>query len=155
MILFLRFYKGPKTGWLENCVYICLYFEEGHQTLKNQFSIMRQLIDNYFNDRWILHFHVDFKGFKFFQNFFKFIKVNLHEKWEGYKAANAALQNVRELWPISKLASSHLNIIQSPRFPSGLLSLEKFGNYKKIIEEFNTSLKWLILHSSSKGCLIF
>uniref|UniRef100_A0A915M7T5 Uncharacterized protein n=1 Tax=Meloidogyne javanica TaxID=6303 RepID=A0A915M7T5_MELJA len=109
MILFLRFYKGPKTGWLENCVYICLYFEEGHQTLKNQFSIMRQLIDNYFNDRWILHFHVDFK-------------VNLHEKWEGYKAANAALQNVRELWPISKLASSHLNIIQSPRFPSGLLT---------------------------------
>uniref|UniRef100_A0A914MZQ8 Uncharacterized protein n=1 Tax=Meloidogyne incognita TaxID=6306 RepID=A0A914MZQ8_MELIC len=49
-----------------------------------------------------------------------------------------------------KLASSHLNIIQSPRFPSGLLSLEKFGNYKKIIEEFNTSLKWLILHSSPK-----
>ncbi|CAK5066798.1 unnamed protein product [Meloidogyne enterolobii] len=137
MILFLRFYKGPKTGWLENCVYICLYFEEGHQTLKNQFSIMRQLIDNYFNDRWILHFHVDFK-------------VNLHEKWEGYKAASAALQNVRELWPISKLASSHLNIVQTPRFPSGLLSLEKFGNYKKIIEEFNTSLKWLILHSSPK-----
>uniref|UniRef100_A0A1I8BMK5 Uncharacterized protein n=1 Tax=Meloidogyne hapla TaxID=6305 RepID=A0A1I8BMK5_MELHA len=135
MLQFLRFYKGPKTGWLENSLYICLYFEEGHQTLKNQFSIMRQLIDNYFNDRWILHFHVDFK-------------VNLHEKWEGYKAANAALQNVRELWPISKLASTHLNIIRTPSFPSGLLSLEKFGEYKKMIDEFNTSLKWLILHSS-------
>jgi hypothetical protein len=62
MLLFLRFYKGSQNGWLENAIYICLYFEEDHQTLKNQFSIMRQLIDNYFSDRWILHFHVNFKG---------------------------------------------------------------------------------------------
>ena len=57
--------KGPRNGWMENCIYVCLYFEQKHDTLQNKFSTMRQIIDNFFVDRWILHMHIDFRGLEY------------------------------------------------------------------------------------------
>jgi hypothetical protein len=54
--------QGSRHGWLENALYVCLYFEPNHDTLNGQFSVMRQIIDTFFADRWVLHLHIDFRG---------------------------------------------------------------------------------------------
>uniref|UniRef100_A0A914I929 WASH complex subunit strumpellin n=1 Tax=Globodera rostochiensis TaxID=31243 RepID=A0A914I929_GLORO len=136
MITFLQFYKGPKLGWLENAIYVCLYFDPSHDTLNNQFSTMRQIIDNSFASRWVLHLHVDFQ-------------VNLFEKWSRFKAANAAIANAWDTSRAVGLADAHFSTLRCATFPStGLLSVEKFDDYEKLLLDCNAAIKWLILHHS-------
>uniref|UniRef100_A0A183C0R9 WASH-7_N domain-containing protein n=1 Tax=Globodera pallida TaxID=36090 RepID=A0A183C0R9_GLOPA len=136
MITFLQFYKGPKLGWLENAVYVCLYFDPSHDTLNNEFSTMRQIIDNSFASRWVLHLHVDFQ-------------VNLFEKWSRFKAANAAIANVWDTSRAVGLTDAHFSTLRCATFPSsGLLSVEKFDDYEKLLLDCNAAIKWLILHFS-------
>ncbi|KAL3103632.1 hypothetical protein niasHS_000268 [Heterodera schachtii] len=134
MITFLQFYKGPRHGWLENALYVCLYFEPGHDTLNNQFTTMRQIIDHFFANRWILHLHVDFQ-------------VNLFQKWGRFKAANAAIASTWDASRANTFAEMHFSTIRSATFPtSGLLSLEMFDDYDKMLRAMNGAIKWLILH---------
>jgi WASH complex subunit strumpellin len=62
-------------------LYIILYFSP--KTLNQQFSRMREIVDKFFADNWIVSFYMG-------------VTVNLIDAWEPYKAAKAAIMNVTD-----------------------------------------------------------
>uniref|UniRef100_A0A914EH19 Uncharacterized protein n=1 Tax=Acrobeloides nanus TaxID=290746 RepID=A0A914EH19_9BILA len=87
MINFLRYYAtqqpdstetdGFTNEKLMSMIYVCLFFKS--DILHNQFSIMRQIVDKYFQSDYIIPIHLE-------------LTVNLMLKWEPYKAASSTLQ---------------------------------------------------------------
>lgn len=73
--------------------------------------------------------------------------VNLLEKWDYYKAARTAINTtVDSNLTMANFKDKREQII-SLHFPIGLLALENFMDYKKLILTYDSILKWLILHS--------
>ncbi|KAI1708257.1 hereditary spastic paraplegia protein strumpellin domain-containing protein [Ditylenchus destructor] len=115
-------------------IYTCLYFKPDY--LQNQYAFMRQIVDKYFADKWILSLHFE-------------LKVDICQKWDSYKAASGALSNTVDTSVISRNASGKSAAIRALQLPGGLLSVENFGDYSKVILEYNNHLRWLILHSGN------
>uniref|UniRef100_A0A915DKT2 WASH complex subunit strumpellin n=1 Tax=Ditylenchus dipsaci TaxID=166011 RepID=A0A915DKT2_9BILA len=114
-------------------IYTCLYFKPDH--LHNQFNVMRQIVDKYFADKWVISLHLE-------------LKVNLCDKWDGYKAASAALQNTIHSTTVARNAAEKAQTIRAYQLPSALLAVENLGDYGKLISEYNAHLRWLVLHST-------
>lgn len=75
------------------------------------------------------------------------LKVNLREKWIRYKAAASAIGGViNEPLAMNSVALENIKSIRSIQLPSGLLTVESFGDYSRQIVEYDTCLRWLILH---------
>merc|ERR1719354_828433 len=75
-------------------LYVTLYFQP--DVLKTQQARMRQIVDKYFPDNWVVSLYMG-------------INVNLIEAWEPYKSAKQALQNSLSTANCKELAVRHLN----------------------------------------------
>ncbi|GAB0089631.1 WASH complex subunit homolog 5 [Sergentomyia squamirostris] len=136
-------------------LYVCLFFAPG--TLQLQPSRMREIVDKFFSDNWIVSIYMG-------------ITVNLIDSWEPYKAAKAALNNTVEAQILREIASKHDKMIQKllkqtrELLSEGILT-EKYliANTVKVINairECNVTLRWLMMHtidpviesSGSKRC---
>ena len=100
---------------------------------------MRQIVDKYFQDRWIIPLHAE-------------LTANLVEKWREYPAAKSVFSAALDSGMIGRKATDFGNRLRSLAIPGGLLTVEQLGEYGKLIFEQNHILRWLILHSSESHC---
>ncbi|KAH7717069.1 WASH complex [Aphelenchoides avenae] len=112
-------------------MYTCLFFKP--DILHNQFSTMRQIVDKYFLEQWVVPIHVE-------------LTVNLIDKWDGYKAANAALMNTIDQSNVTRRTALKADKLRSLTLPAGLLSVESLDEYGRLIGVYNLHLQWLTLH---------
>ncbi|XP_059615254.1 WASH complex subunit 5 [Phlebotomus argentipes] len=123
-------------------LYVCLFFSPA--TLQQQPSRMREIVDKFFSDNWIVSIYMG-------------ITVNLIDSWGAYRAAKAALNNTIEAQILKEIASKHEKLIQRllkqsrELLSEGVLS-DKYliANTVRVINairECNVTLRWLILHT--------
>ena len=122
-------------------LYVCLYFSP--QTLHTQQSRMREIVDRFFPDNWVLSYYMG-------------RTTNLIEAWEPYKAAKQALSNTLEASNVSQVARnigsklSSLTVQTTQLESEGILTKEKVLGYSaalfKLLRECNVTLRWLFLH---------
>lgn len=124
-------------------LFVCLFFSP--RTLHQQNSRMREIVDKFFADNWIVSIYMG-------------ITINLIDSWEPYKAARNALLNVTEssnIQDISAKHSRHLGkLIQQSRslLKEGTLTekmvIKNISKVVNLIRECNVTLRWLMLHTS-------
>uniref|UniRef100_A0A1B0GJP1 WASH complex subunit 5 n=2 Tax=Lutzomyia longipalpis TaxID=7200 RepID=A0A1B0GJP1_LUTLO len=123
-------------------LYVCLFFSPA--TLQQQPSRMREIVDKFFSDNWIVSIYMG-------------ITVNLIDSWEPYRAAKAALNNTIEAQILRENATKHQKLMQKllkqsrELLSEGVLS-EKYliSNTVRIINairECNVTLRWLMVHT--------
>lgn len=127
-------------------LYVCLYFAP--RTLHQQQSQMREIVDKYFYDNWIVSIYMG-------------ITVNLIDAWEPYKAAKSALLNVIEPKHIKEIAIKHstqmVKLIQKTRtlLKDGVITqqmlMKNIIKIVNLIRECNVTLRWMMLHTSKSA----
>uniref|UniRef100_A0A914WC89 WASH complex subunit strumpellin n=1 Tax=Plectus sambesii TaxID=2011161 RepID=A0A914WC89_9BILA len=125
-------------------IYVCLYFQP--EILHNQTSVMREIVDKYFPDNWVISVYMG-------------MTVNLVDAWEPYRAAKTALANSLMDSNVKHLASHHGNQIETivkvlRQFLSeGILTkeyiLDNMSKLLKSLRSCNVTLRWLMLHTST------
>ncbi len=125
-------------------LYVLLYFKS--DILHNEQAIMREIVDKFFPDNWILSIYMGS------------ITVNLAESWENYKAAKNALTNTLIQSNIQKQSSYHLNKLNESikevkqHLNEGFLTQEylltHLNKVLTILRQSNCTLRWAILHTS-------
>ncbi|KAK9752192.1 Hereditary spastic paraplegia protein strumpellin [Popillia japonica] len=125
-------------------LYICLYFST--DILHNQPAIMREIVDKYFPDSWVLSIYMGYT-------------VNIIETWEPFKAARVALNNTLESSNIKNLAAFYSNkaielyndtvkLLQEGTIThDNLLSI--ISNIITVLKDCNVVLRWLILQTAN------
>lgn len=73
--------------------------------------------------------------------------VNLTEKWEIYKAAKLAISSTVDSSLLITIVKQKCDKMHNLQFPVGLLALENFMDYSKLILNYDAILRWFILHS--------
>ncbi|KAM9958880.1 hypothetical protein ACTFIW_012470 [Dictyostelium discoideum] len=125
-------------------IYVILYFIP--DILNNKNSIMREIVDKFFPDNWVISF---FLGFT----------IDLSVAWEPYKAAKTAMGNTiiqsniqyqtQRFWK----EVSELNKLVDDLLVDGLLVEEYIvDNVHKIITTLrrcNVTIRWVMLHSNA------
>lgn len=124
-------------------LYVCLYFSP--KTLHQQSSRMREIIDKFFPDNWIVSIYMG-------------VTVNLIDAWEPYKAAKNALITVIETKNIKEIATKHSThlkkLIQKTRtllkefIVTQNFLMKNITKIVNLIRECNVTLRWLMLHTS-------
>ncbi|KYQ93508.1 hypothetical protein DLAC_06205 [Tieghemostelium lacteum] len=125
-------------------IYVILYFIP--DILNNKNAIMREVVDKFFPDNWVISF---FLGFT----------VDLSIAWEPYKAAKSALANTITIENITNIQQKHwndvtvLNKLVNSYLVEGLLVEEYIvDNIHKIItclRRCNVTIRWLTLHTNA------
>ncbi|KAF2071648.1 hypothetical protein CYY_007041 [Polysphondylium violaceum] len=125
-------------------VYVILYFIP--DILNNKNSIMREIVDKFFPDNWVISF---FLGYT----------VDLSVVWEPYRAAKIALANTTALPNIQSIQLKYwrdlieLNKMVDDYLVDGLLVDEYImDNIHKIItclRRCNVTIRWLMLHTNA------
>ncbi|KAL1518312.1 hypothetical protein ABEB36_001954 [Hypothenemus hampei] len=124
-------------------LYICLYFAP--RMLHSESAIMREIVDKYFPDNWIISIYMGFI-------------VNLLESWENFKAAKLALsntlQNLKSLAgnfgkKVPELLKITGNFLKEGNITRDSL-LKDIHLILNTLRECNFTLKWLILHTTLK-----
>ncbi|CAI9726515.1 WASH complex subunit 5-like [Octopus vulgaris] len=125
-------------------LYVILYFEP--EILHNQQAKMREIVDKYFPDNWIISVYMG-------------ITVNLIDVWSPYKAAMIALNNTLEQSNIREQATKYnqkmkrLNIQLEKNLQEGVLQedfiLDNIQKLMNIMREGNVTLRWLLLHTAA------
>lgn len=136
-------------------IFICLYFSP--QTLHSQHVRMREIVDKFFSDNWIISIYMG-------------VTINLIDAWEPYKAARNALNIVVETTNIKEISICHKDqltkLIDRTRtlLKEGTLTdtflVKDVSRIVSVIRECNVTVRWLMLHmnkctydcSSSKKC---
>lgn len=124
-------------------LYVCLYFAP--RTLHQQQSQMREIVDKFFADNWIVSIYMG-------------ITVNLVDAWEPYKAAKGALANVIETKHINVIATKHAGhlkrLVQKTRtlLKDGTITqqmlMKNINKIVNLIRECNVTLRWMMLHTN-------
>ncbi|KAE9554597.1 hypothetical protein FO519_002157 [Halicephalobus sp. NKZ332] len=117
-------------------IYVILFFHP--DILHNQQGTMRQVVDKFFQERWIIPLHIE-------------LTANLMEKWVFFKSANFVLNSVLDSSVITRKSTEFGSKLRSMVIPGGLLNIDNLGEYGKLVFEFNFYLRWLILHSADPG----
>uniref|UniRef100_A0A2M4ABQ8 Strumpellin n=1 Tax=Anopheles triannulatus TaxID=58253 RepID=A0A2M4ABQ8_9DIPT len=129
-------------------LYVCLFFSPS-QTLHSQPARMREIVDKFFSDNWIVSLYMG-------------ITVNLIAAWEPFKAAKTALSNtldVANLKDISqrqKQSIEHLlgrtrNILREGNLTEQKL-LDHMPKVMALVRECNITLRWVMLHTGGTTC---
>lgn len=122
-------------------MYVILYFSP--RTLNDESGMMREIVDKYFNDNWIITTYMGHV-------------VDLSIEWAGYRAAKAALDNVLQPHFVSKLNMKNMKLIEEALddvkryLVEGILT-EQFviDNIQLLIDcmrKCNVALRWRMLH---------
>lgn len=124
-------------------LYICLFFSP--TTLYNQTSRMREIVDKFFSDNWIISVYMG-------------ITVNLLSSWEPYKAAKAAISDTIKPSKILEISQNHSKILEKVYMQTanvlkdGALTetmvIKNITKILNLIRECNVTLRWLMLHAS-------
>ncbi|KAF5272730.1 hypothetical protein FQA39_LY07757 [Lamprigera yunnana] len=127
-------------------LYVCLFFTPN--TLHSQMAIMREIVDKYFPDNWVISLYMGFT-------------INLNESWEYFKAAKMALNNTLETANIKSYATSYgqsnaeLLKITGKLLKEGNLTSENVVNdintITAVLRECNSTIHWLMLHTNLKS----
>jgi len=122
-------------------LYVMLYFQPN--TLLNEKSTMREIVDKHFPDNWIISFYMGFKA-------------DLVLKWNNFPAAKAAIGNTIELENVKKQASVHLRHLEESIkevkgfLREGVLVEDYILDHLQLIfdalRRANVTLRWCILH---------
>ncbi|XP_039285304.1 WASH complex subunit 5-like [Nilaparvata lugens] len=125
-------------------LHVCLYFQP--QTLHNQQARMRETIDKFFNNNWVISIYMG-------------LTVNLVDAWEPYKAARQALANTLQLDNIKREASEYLRQLEQlietlqHKLKAGGINkmnvLEHINKDINLVRKCNVTLRWLMLHTTS------
>ncbi|XP_071514464.1 WASH complex subunit 5 isoform X1 [Panulirus ornatus] len=123
---------------------VCLYFTPA--TLHSQTAKMREIVDKYFPDNWVLSYYMG-------------MTVNLIDAWEPYKAAKQALNNTLEVSNIKEQASKvkvKMNklVKQTDQLlAEGTISesrvLDHSNRILNLLRECNVTLRWAMLHAAT------
>ncbi|KRT79258.1 hypothetical protein AMK59_7788 [Oryctes borbonicus] len=125
-------------------LYICLYFST--DILHHQPAIMREIVDKYFPDNWVIPVYMGFT-------------MNIIETWESFKAAKIALNNTLETPNVKSLAAFYsikavdlhketVKLLQEGNITNdNLLSI--ITNILTTLKDCNVVLRWLILHTAN------
>ncbi|ETN70405.1 hypothetical protein NECAME_14796 [Necator americanus] len=82
--------------------YVCLLFKPS--TLKSDFSKMRQVVEDFFRDEWVLQLGLG-------------LNVNLLDSWCSYRAALAAITSQVDLTKAKDMAAYHYNALSKLTIP--------------------------------------
>jgi WASH complex subunit strumpellin len=125
-------------------LYLLLFFKP--DILHNEQAIMREIVDKFFPDNWIITLYMG-----------KII-INLAEAWDNYKAARNALGNTLNVNNIKLQANLHCNKFNEclrdvkQHLNEGFLTkdylLTHLNKVLILLRQSNYSLKWAILHGS-------
>uniref|UniRef100_A0A1B6MUI7 WASH complex subunit strumpellin n=2 Tax=Graphocephala atropunctata TaxID=36148 RepID=A0A1B6MUI7_9HEMI len=125
-------------------LYVCLFFQP--LTLHNQTAKMRNIVDKYFPDNWVVSVYMG-------------MTVSLVDSWEPYKAAKNALANTLEPSNIKEQSTYHgdklVKLIKETHqfLKEGSLVrdniLDHANKVINLIRECNVTLRWLMLHSAA------
>lgn len=125
-------------------LYICLFFST--DVLHDQPAIMREIVDKYFPDNWVISIYMGFT-------------VNIIESWESFKASKAALNNTLNISNVKRLSAFYSSKVielykESVKFlqegtitNDNLLSI--ISNIITVLKDCNVVLRWLILHTAN------
>ncbi|KAI4470697.1 wash complex subunit 5 [Holotrichia oblita] len=125
-------------------LYICLYFLT--DILHNQPAIMREIVDKYFPDSWVLSIYMGFTA-------------NIIETWEPFKAARVALNNTLDSSNVKNLTVFYSNkaielyndtvkLLQEGTIThDNLLSI--ISNIITVLKDCNVVMRWLILQTAN------
>lgn len=123
-------------------LYVCLYFSPN--ILHSQTAIMREIVDKYFPDNWVISLYMGFT-------------VNIVESWEAFKAAKSALNNTLEASNIREYATSYgTSVPELLKSTNNLLKegtitkeslLKDINNITNVLRNCNVTLRWLMLHT--------
>lgn len=126
-------------------LYVCLFFSAN--ILHSQTAIMREIVDKYFPDNWVISIYMGFI-------------VNLAENWEPFKAAKMALNNTLETVNIKGYASSYgssvLPLLKATnlKLKEGNITndnlLKDVNNIINLLRDCNFTIRWLMLHTVMK-----
>lgn len=124
-------------------LYIALFFDSN--TLHNQMAVMREIVDKYFPDNWVISIYMG-------------TTVNLLDAWDPFKAAKQALYNTLDPVNIKEQALKFHTKLQklNPQvtqiLKEGALSedtiLAHSNNLLNLLRECNVVLRWLLLHTA-------
>lgn len=126
-------------------LYICLYFASN--ILHSQTSIMREIVDRYFPNNWILSIYMGFTH-------------NLIDWWDSFKAAKFALNNTLDSNNIKSYVNKYDSVL--PTLIKSTHGLLKEGNLTRenllydinkvvgILRDCNITIRWMMLHTTTK-----
>ncbi|KAJ8983482.1 hypothetical protein NQ317_014941 [Molorchus minor] len=121
-------------------LYACLYFSTN--ILHSQTAIMREIVDKYFPDNWVISLYMGFT-------------INLADTWESFKAAKTGSKQyfrkyassygdrVVNLWKETNLLLKEGNITHESL-------LKEINNILNTLRECNVTVRWLMLHTVVK-----
>jgi WASH complex subunit strumpellin len=126
-------------------LYVCLFFSTN--ILHSQTAIMREIVDKYFPDNWVISVYMGFI-------------VNLAETWEPFKAAKLALNNTLESVNIKGYANGYGGSVMALlkasnlKLKEGNLTkdnlLKDVNNIINLLRDCNFTIRWLMLHTIIK-----
>uniref|UniRef100_A0A182IM32 Strumpellin n=1 Tax=Anopheles atroparvus TaxID=41427 RepID=A0A182IM32_ANOAO len=125
-------------------LYVCLFFSP--KTLHNQPARMREIVDKFFSDNWIVSLYMG-------------ITVNLINAWEPFKAAKTALTNTldnanlkdishRQKQSMDLLLTRSRSILREGNLTEQKL-LDHMPKVMALVRECNITVRWVMLHTSS------
>ncbi|XP_046735927.1 WASH complex subunit 5 isoform X3 [Diprion similis] len=113
-------------------------------TLHSQTSIMRETVDRFFPDNWVISIYMG-------------LVLNLWDWWEPYKAAKNALNNTLEASNVKQTAQKYGQQLKKQVANTKEFQLSKrveenaIGNTVKLVRDCNVTLHWILLHTSMPG----
>ncbi|WKX92112.1 hypothetical protein Q1695_010275 [Nippostrongylus brasiliensis] len=113
-------------------IFVCLNFKSN--ILKNDTAKMRQIVEDFFRDEWVVHLGLG-------------LNINLIDYWQHCRAALGTLVNQVDLVKAKNLAIYHYNALGKLNMPQGKISPNDFEAHIRLITQYNSSLRWLILHT--------
>ena len=122
-------------------LYVILYFDAS--TLEKQTAIMREIVDKYFADNWVIPFYMGYTA-------------DLSEQWYYYRAAYSALGNVLNWRTVTAMVGRQLE-----EFDKAKVGLDRYLTEGVLMDEYvlenvrplmehvrrcNAVLRWCMLH---------
>ncbi|CAK9051777.1 unnamed protein product [Durusdinium trenchii] len=126
-------------------LYVCLFFEP--KTLESDFMAMREIVDRYFGDSWVVAYALGFTA-------------DLLQMWAPYPAAKQALGHAVTTSNVRQLQERHMERLADAQaklkdcLMEGVLTEDyvssKTSQLLSLFREANTSIRWLLLQPTTK-----
>lgn len=126
-------------------LFVCLYFSPN--ILHSQTAIMREIVDKYFPDNWVISLYMGFT-------------LNIVDSWEAFKAAKSAMNNTLDISNVKEYSVSYGSSVAELFKTTNLLLkegavtkeslLKDINNITNVLRNCNVTLRWLMLHTVLK-----
>lgn len=134
-------HRSTRLSAQASMLYVILYFIP--EILNSKTSVMRELVDKYFNDNWVISLYMG-------------SLVDITHEWLMYPAAKTAIENQITMPLVKELSLNNINSISKSlkslqeKLHEGVLVpeyvLDNISPLINLMREANIALKWRILH---------